>query len=188
MNWSLRDRPHESEQAMKEPKVVILGVGNLLACDEGVGVHALVALEQRYDFPRNVVCLDGGATTHQLIRDISGADQLIVLDAISTGRDPGAIVALEGDVARAALIQGSHPHHLCMADLLDTLASLGSSPRRLLLLAVEPAVVRLDLHLSAIVAPRVAAICKSVVEELCAIGLAPSARQPASGLEEKVNG
>jgi hydrogenase maturation protease len=173
---------------MKEPKVVILGVGNLLACDEGVGVHALVALEQNYDFPRSVVCLDGGATTHQLINDISGADQLIVLDAVSTGRDPGSIVALEGDAARAALTRGSHSHQLCVADLLETLASLGSSPKRVLLLAVEPAVVRLDLHLSAIVAPRVAVICKSVVEELRALGLAPAARQPASSREEKVNG
>jgi hydrogenase maturation protease len=57
------------------PQVVILGVGDLKRCDEGVGVHVLIALEQRYEFPRNVRFLDGSVSMQKLLTDIADVDE-----------------------------------------------------------------------------------------------------------------
>jgi len=71
------------------PNVVILGVGNVLMSDEGVGVHAVMSLEKDWLFPEGVRCVDGGTSTNELLGDLEDLDQLIVLDAVAAGREPG---------------------------------------------------------------------------------------------------
>jgi len=158
------------------PKVVILGVGNLLMCDEGVGVHAIAALEQGYDFPESVRCVDGGTSTQELLGDLEDLDHLIVLDAVASGAEPGAMIRLEGASVPAAFTTKLSPHQIGIADLLAMLRFTGHAPRRVLLLGVEPALLTLGMELSPKVAQRVPELCAQVIEELGTLGLAPTAR------------
>lgn len=167
------------------PRVVVLGVGNLLMADEGVGVHCVAALEAAYRFPPGVRCIDGGTSTEALLEDIEDLDVLIVIDAVASGARPGSLVRLEGAEVPAAFATVLSPHQVGVSDLLAELALLGRSPRRVVLLGVEPERIALDLDLSPLVAARVAELCAQVVAELDRLGLAPAPR-PTDGtrLEE----
>ncbi len=155
------------------PQIVILGVGNLLMGDEGVGVHALAALEQLYDFPPNVRCVDGGTSTQELLGDLEHLDHLFVIDALTSGAAPASLVRLEGAAVPSAFTTKLSPHQIGIADLLATLTFLGRAPKRVVLFGVEPVLMDLDLTLSSKVAARVPELCVKVIAELQALGIQP---------------
>jgi hydrogenase maturation protease len=165
-----------SEAALQ---VVILGVGNLLMGDEGVGVHAVTALEKDFVFPENVRCVDGGTSTNELLGDLEYLDHLIVLDAVAAGLEPGALLRLEGDAVPRAFTTKLSPHQVGISDLLATLTFMGRAPKKVVLLGVEPVSLTLDLALSPTVAARVPELVAQVLAELGKLGLAPSRRAVA---------
>ena len=156
--------------------VVILGVGNLLMSDEGVGVHAITTLEQRYAFPEGVRCVDGGTSTQELLGDLEDLDHLIVLDAVSAGASPATMIRLEGAAVPQAFTTKLSPHQVGIADLLAMLTFTGHAPKRVVVLGVEPKVLSLGMELSPEVAACVPELCARVVEELSELGLAPVMR------------
>ena len=162
------------------PNVVILGVGNVLMSDEGVGVHTVTALEHGWDFPEGVRCVDGGTSTNELLGDLEDLDHLIVIDAVAAGLEPGGMVRLEGAAVPAAFTTKLSPHQVGIADLLATLTFMGRAPKHVLLLGVEPKRLTLDLELSSTVAARVPQLCAQVVEELGRLGLGPTSRLQTS--------
>ena len=90
------------------PHTLVLGVGNLLMSDDGVGVHAVQRLEKR-TLPPGVEVLDGGTCGLDLLQFFEGVERLIVLDAANLGREPGAIVRLEGEDVPAFLAMKVSP-------------------------------------------------------------------------------
>ncbi len=161
-------------------QVVILGVGNLLMCDEGVGVHAVTALEKELDFPENVRCVDGGTSTHELRGDLEDLDHLIVIDAVLSGAAPGSLVRLEGAAVPAQFTTKLSPHQVGISDLLATLKFMGREPKNVLLLGVEPVRMSLDMELSPEVAARVPELCAQVMAELARLGVTPTMRSGKS--------
>ena len=79
------------------PRVLILGIGNLLWADEGFGVRAVEELHRAYDFPANVRLMDGGTQGIYLVQHIREADILVVFDAVDYGLPPGTLKRVEGD-------------------------------------------------------------------------------------------
>ena len=72
-------------------KICVVGLGNLLLKDEGVGVHAVEALKGKYDFPEEVCLLDGGTLGLDLLHLIEGMDRVLFVDAVDLKREPGTI-------------------------------------------------------------------------------------------------
>ena len=72
---------------MADPRILVLGVGNTLMRDDGVGVHAVRALADGYELPANVLVVDGGVAGLRLLGDIAAADYLIIVDAVKNGGD-----------------------------------------------------------------------------------------------------
>lgn len=159
--------------------VVVLGVGNVLMSDEGVGVHAVTALETGYALPEGVRCVDGGTSTHELLGDLEDLDHLIVIDAVSAGLAPGAMIRLEGAEVPSAFTTKLSPHQVGIADLLATLTFIGRAPKHVVLFGVEPVRLTLDMSLSEVVAARVPELCERVVGELSSLGLGASPRRAA---------
>ncbi len=79
------------------PRVLILGIGNLLWADEGFGVRAVEALDRDYEFPLNVRLMDGGTQGLYLIEHVTSADILIVFDAVDYGLAPGSLKLVEDE-------------------------------------------------------------------------------------------
>jgi hydrogenase maturation protease len=84
------------------PRTLVLGLGNLLLQDEGLGVRAVQQLTQKH-LPRAVQVLDGWTRGLDLLPYLNGVSNLLILDAVDAGQTPGSMVRLEGDDIHAAL-------------------------------------------------------------------------------------
>jgi len=82
-------------KVIDEKKVALIGLGNILMGDEGVGVHAVEALRRRYDFSSDLDLIDGGTLGLDLLPLLEGAEKIFFLDALHLQRDPGTIAVLE---------------------------------------------------------------------------------------------
>ena len=79
------------------PDTLVLGIGNLIMTDDGVGVKVIHLLQERYSFPGTVALLDGGTLGLDLLPHLEGVKRLVVVDAVETGGPPGTLVRLTGD-------------------------------------------------------------------------------------------
>jgi hydrogenase maturation protease len=143
---------------------VVLGVGNLLMADEGVGVRTIEALEASRRLPADVRVIDGGTSTHELLGDLENLELLVIVDAVASQESPGSIVYLEGDQIPSEFSNRLSPHQHGINDLLAKLRLLGRAPARLALLGVVPQRIQLGLELSPVVAAAVPVVCDRVVE------------------------
>lgn len=111
-------------------RIVVLGLGNILLRDEGVGVRVVEALAARYVLPAMVEVVDGGTTGMELLDTLAGCDHLLVCDAVQTGAPPGSVVKL-ADAEVPALFQARFsPHQLGLAEVLATLILMEEAPPR----------------------------------------------------------
>jgi hydrogenase maturation protease len=151
-------------------RVVVLGVGNTLQSDEGVGPHAVDEMNQRFEFSPGVTAIDGGTSAMELLDDMASADLLLILDAVASGRAPGSVVKLTGEEVPMFFTNKLSPHQVGIADVLATLALTGESPRETIIIGVEPASLILGMELSPAVAAAVPRVIDMAVGELRRVG------------------
>jgi hydrogenase maturation protease len=150
--------------------LLVLGLGNVLLRDDGVGAAAVALLLDRYQPPCNVRVLDGGTLGLSLLPYLEEAETVILVDAITADAAPGALVRLDGaDVAPAVATRLS-PHQIGVSDLLDGARWLERYPRRLVLLGVVPDTIDLAFGLSPPVARSLPALVEGIVEEAARLG------------------
>jgi hydrogenase maturation protease len=148
----------------------MLGMGNLLLEDEGLGVRALEILQQCYEIPPEVELLDGGTTGMGLLDDISGREHLIVLDAVQTGDPPGTLVRLAGDDVPVYFSMRISPHQLGLSDVLATLELSGEKPAEVVVLGLVPQSLEMSLELSKLIRERQDELVEAAVKELAGLG------------------
>jgi len=117
---------------------LVLGLGNVLLSDEGIGVWVADRLGRRFEFPETVTVLEGGTLGLDLLPRLDGVQRLLLIDAVRLGRTPGAIVRLEGEEVPAALGVKISPHQIGLADLLAAARLMGQAPPELVLWGMEP--------------------------------------------------
>ncbi len=161
-------------------RVVVLGIGNTILSDEGVGVHAAQALQAKHELPDYVEVIDGGTAGMELLGPLSGVDLLVVLDAVKTGRAPASVVKLTGDEVPVFFRSKLSPHQVSICDVLAALEFSGDKPRDLVLIGVEPESLELGLELTPTVAARVPEMVALVAEELATRGVAVRGRETAA--------
>ena len=108
---------------------LILGVGNILLGDEGIGIRVVEELENRYAFPEEVMVLDGGTAGIELLRYIEGRDLLILIDAMRAGLAPGTVFKVEGEDVPKRFMTRISPHQIGLSDLAGRRASLRPDPQ-----------------------------------------------------------
>jgi len=149
---------------------VILGVGNLLQGDDGVGVHAVQALLDR-DPPEGVVVLDGGVAPLDALAGVGPVDRLIIIDAADLGEPPGTIRVLAPDDLIPAAGESVSLHDLNLLWALGVLRATGEAPPEIVIVGVQPESMEWSTELS----PAVAARLGEVVEAVLARAGQPSA-------------
>lgn len=124
-------------------KILVLGIGNTLLMDEGVGVHVVQALEPLLADFQDVTLLDGGTLSFTLAGSIEDADALIVVDAANIQSDPGAWRLLLDEDMDHFLMHNrkSTVHEVGLTDLRAIALLAGHWPERRAMLAIQPQVV-----------------------------------------------
>jgi hydrogenase maturation protease len=116
---------------------LVLGLGNLVHGDDGVGIHAIERLRKNPHVPSGVVLMDGGTQGLSLIPHVSGFQRLLVIDAVDAGQKPGTLIRLEGN-ALAKLPGKPSVHQLGFADLMIAMKLLGESPQEVVVIGMQP--------------------------------------------------
>ncbi|MBW1868053.1 MAG: HyaD/HybD family hydrogenase maturation endopeptidase [Deltaproteobacteria bacterium] len=151
--------------------IMVLGVGNLLLTDEGVGIHAIETLLERYEFPENVSIEDGGVLGMNLLGIISEADQLIVVDAIKNGGAPGALHRLAGDEIPKRILAKNSLHQVDLLEALTLCQALDNVPETVIV-GVEPEDIEtLSLELTPPVQEKMDDLIAMVLRELDRLGV-----------------
>ncbi len=147
-------------------KTLILGVGNLLLSDEGVGVRVIEQLQKEYDLPGEVDVLDGGTLGLDLLYHLEGVCRLLIIDAVETGQEPGTLIRLEGDEVPAFLSLKISPHQIGVPDMLFAAKLKDLYPNEVVLLGVQPGIIETGLNLSPPVAAQVTPLVEQTLAEL----------------------
>jgi hydrogenase maturation protease len=142
---------------------VILGVGNILLKDEGIGVHTAHALQQT-SLDEEVEVIDGG-TSPDIIPLIEKADKLIVIDATLGGEEPGALYRFSPEDITAESGGLVSAHQMSFVENLRTMKGLGVEPEEVVIIGVEPKEVDWGLELSPELQERIPEIVKAVLRE-----------------------
>ena len=150
--------------------LLVLGLGNVLLGDDGVGGAAVAWLADRFEAPRGVRVLDGGTLGLSLLPYLDEADAVILVDAIRADGPPGTFVRLDGDEVAPAVATRLSPHQVGVADLLDGARWLGRYPRRVVLLGLVPASLDLAVGLTPAVRASLPHLVARVVDEARALG------------------
>ena len=146
--------------------VLVLGLGNVLLADDGVGPALLERVRELYCGVAEVECLDGGTQGLALLGRLSGRKTLVLLDAFSAGKAPGEISVL------------AKPELLGVGALRSTTAhesNAGELPEQVFLVGVQPERLRTELGLSpsvvAALPAAVACACEIVEKALVEMGV-----------------
>lgn len=145
-------------------RVLVLGLGNILLRDEGVGVRVIEALAERYVMPPEVEVLDGGTSGMDLLDTIAGREHLLICDAVRSDAPPASVIKLTNAQVPALFRNRYSPHQLGLADVLATLTLTGEAPDSVTLIGIVPSDLELGMELS----PEVAVAADKAVELLAA--------------------
>lgn len=154
---------------MTEPtqiQTLVLGVGNTLMSDEGIGVRVVERLVQNYIVPEEVQVLDGGTLGMDLLYYMEGVPNLLIVDAIQAGREPGYLLRLTNDQVPAFLSMKMSPHQIGVPDMLATAKLRGTTPPNIVLWGIQPDLIEIGMDLSETLAPLVDVVVEKVVDEL----------------------
>lgn len=171
---------------------LVLGVGNVLLRDDGVGVHvarALLAGEtgaagEAPPLPAATRVVDGGTLGLDLLPMVEDAAAVVLIDAVDLREPPGTVEVLRGHALHGALAMHVSPHQVGIGDLLGAARLAGTLPGRVSLVAIQPGAIEVGLELTPEVAAAVPVAVGRVHDELAALAADgnPAGRASAGGV------
>ena len=156
----------EGGETLSPPqKIVILGIGNILLSDEGVGVHVANELA-KMDLPPDVSVVEGGTDGFRLLNVITEADRLIIVDAVKGGAEPGSIYRFDvGDVRSCPSGFKTSVHQIGILEVIDLSGLIGKTPHTTVI-GIEPKSLEMTMELSPEIREKVPKIIELVLDEV----------------------
>ena len=150
-------------------KIVVIGIGNLLLMDEGIGVHTINELE-KHDLPESIEIYDGGTGGFKLIDLMHGADRVIFIDAVETGKAPGSVTIFSAEEVHS--LYNKKKYSLHDTDLMEIIkmTELLDDPPIIEIVGIQPKIINYGTTLSKELAGSMSNIVNSVlkrIEEVC---------------------
>ena len=156
---------------MKDRRITVMGIGNILFTDEGVGIRVIERLQERYDFPNNVLILDGGVLGLGLLGFMVESDDLVVVDTVRNGGAPGTLYRLEGDEIPRRFLDKTSIHEIDFSEALTACEALNKVPETVII-GVEPEDIdSLSIELTPTIEKQVDRLIEMVLKELDHLGV-----------------
>jgi len=146
--------------------ITVLGIGNILLSDEGLGVRAVEILRREFLIPPEVSLIDGGTLGLDLLFPIEDAEKLLVIDAVLGGKPPGSFHRLQGEEVFIHLRGRLSAHEIGFQEVLALLKLRGRSPSEIVVLGLEPADLRVGTELSPVLKKRIPLLIEECVKQL----------------------
>ena len=146
--------------------ILVLGVGNLLLSDEGLGVHAVRALLDDPRLPNEVTVVDGGTLGPRLLDFVLGCDRLVLIDVAKFGARPGTVVRLEGNQVRKCLRDKQSAHDWGILEVLAQAELVGHQPETVIVAAEPLDISTFSTDLTPPLAAALPAIVATVLREI----------------------
>ena len=158
------------EPAKKTIRLLVLGLGNVLLGDDGLGAAAVARLERTYRIPPEVQLEDGGTLGMALLGMIAESDRVILVDAVRTDSPPGTLVRIDGEEVMDAVRDRLSPHQVGVADLLDAARLIDSYPVSVTLLGLVPEKIELSVVRTGAVEAGLDMLVAAIVCEVQSLG------------------
>ncbi len=154
-------------------KIIVLGIGNTLISDDGVGVHIVNKLKQEYTFPDNVTLIDGGTKGLDLLPFIEGSDRLLIIDAANFKKEPGIIDTVINDKIPAFLSHKLSAHQIGLPDMLFAAKLMDICPKEMCLIGIQPKSMETSTEMSEEIKARFDDLYARVLDKLREWGVNP---------------
>jgi len=162
-----------------------LGVGNLLLSDEGAGLRVVEKLVTAYTLPETIIVLDGGTLGLDLLHYLDGVDDLLIVDAVEMGEEPGTLLRMEGEKIPSFLSVKMSAHQINIPDMLFAAKLRDSYPENVVLWGIQPGSLEVGLELTPPVAARIDELLEKVLDQLKRWGFRPAPRSRAPSVERR---
>lgn len=143
---------------------LVIGCGNLLLKDEGVGVHFIQYLQDK-GLPKDVELLDGGTAAFDLIDFIQKAEKVIIVDAVKAGGKPGEVYIFSPQDFQTDTFPQTSLHDITLRDVFQTLKLMEASPG-IRIIGIEPKEIGVGTELSPELKEKLPELCELVFKEL----------------------
>lgn len=147
--------------------ILIVGVGNILLGDEGIGVHVIRKL-QKINLPDNVELLDIGVDSFSLILHASGRKKIIIIDAVKSGSDAGNVYRLSTNEIEREKDKFLSLHQIGIGDILTYLALLQTKAisAEIVIIGIEPSEIKWGIELSPCLKEKMPQIINAILKEI----------------------
>jgi hydrogenase maturation protease len=147
--------------------ILLIGLGNILLKDEGVGVHVVNAVKQRYAFSPDVVeIIDGGTMGLDLLPLFEDRDKILIVDAVDFGKEPGFIGMIERDKIPSVLNSKLSVHHINLSDVLFAAELMGIRPSEICLIGVQPKSLAVGLDMTDEISGKIERLIDMTIKKL----------------------
>lgn len=154
----------EIEKAVKQIKII--GIGNTLYSDEGVGVHVLPYLREKLTNINNLEIVEGTTDGIRLLDPVEAADYLIIIDAINAGKLAGELITIEGEEIPKYYGIKMSIHQVGFQEVLSAAMLRDRLPEKMIMFGIQPYSLELGLELSEIVKAQLTKLVEMVIEQV----------------------
>lgn len=145
--------------------ILVLGIGNILLRDEGVGVRVIERL-QKMRLPDNVELVDGGTAGADLMDVLAERKKVIVIDAVQADCEPGTVLRFSADVLTSNDRPGVSLHEMGLSEALNMTKKLGCAPENVVVFGIKPADISCGLELTEQISASIPRVVELVLEEI----------------------
>ncbi len=160
MSLPLKDQPVENTT----PRIVVIGIGNLLLKDEGIGIHVLKALQES-GLPPDISLIDGG-TSPDFISYTRAGDKLIIIDAARAGGEPGTVYRFQPEDLTEDKAVLSTSHEVGVVQNLKLMSLMGNEPEETVIIGIEPGEIDFGTELSTGLQAKLPGIVRIILKEI----------------------
>jgi hydrogenase maturation protease len=155
----------EEKNINRQKNIIILGIGNILLSDEGIGVHVANELF-KMALPDNVSVVEGGTDGFRLLNVITEADRLVVIDAVRGGNEPGTVYRFDVDEVKSCPSEfKTSVHQIGILEVIDLSGLIGKSPYTTII-GIEPKSLEMGMELSPQIREKIPRIIELVFDEV----------------------
>lgn len=145
--------------------ILVIGVGNSIQRDDGVGIHAVNVLRE-LEWDDDVEIFDGGTAGLDLLPVLENRKTVVVIDAVHANHPPGTIYRFTPDDVDSPFLQHASLHQLGLLDIVRTGEMIGTAPDETIVIGVEPAEIDWGLELTPAIAEKMPRVIELVQEEV----------------------